>query len=89
MTQYDDTVERHRLLLEAEAWSMQTKSIHVHGFNSMYYDDHPEDTEGNKMVTDIEYNCGYIERKQNGKVIRTFGRVLEGEELLNHYVRNT
>lgn len=89
MTQYDDTVERHRLLLEAEEWSMKTKSIHVHGFNTMYYDDYPEDTEGNKMVTDIEYNCGYIERRQNGKVIRTFGRVLEGEELLNHYVRNT
>ena len=88
MTQYDDTVERHRLLLEAEDWSMKTKSIHVHSFNSMWYDNHPEDTD-NGSVTDIEYNCGYIERKQNGKVIRTFGKILEGEELLNLYVRNT
>jgi len=88
MTQYDDTVERHRLLLEAEDWSMKTKSIHVHGFNSMWYDNHPEDTEAGN-VTDIEYNCGFIERYQNNKVIRTFGRILEGQELLNHYVRNT
>ena len=88
MTQYDDTVERQRLLLEAEEWSMKTKSIHVHSFSSMWYDDHPEDTE-NGNVTDIEYNCGYIVRKQNGKVLRTFGRILEGNELLEHYVRNT
>ena len=53
----------------------------------MWYDDHPEDTK-NGNVTDIEYNCGYIVRKQNGKVIRTFGKVLEGDELLDVYVRN-
>ena len=88
MTQYDDTVERHRLLLEAEDWSMKTKSIHIHSVNSSWYDNYPEDT-ANGSVTDIEYNCGYIERKQNGKVIRTFGKILEGEELLNLYVRNT
>lgn len=88
MTQYDETVERQRLMLEAEAWSMGTKAIHVHGFDSMWYDNHPEDTEGSKMVTDVEYNCGLIERNQNGKLIRTFGKKLEGEELLNHYIRN-
>ena len=88
MTQYYDSVERHRLLLEAEDWSMKTKSIHVHSFSSMWYDDHPEDTaDGN--VTDIEYNCGYIVRKKNGKVIRTFGEILKGDALLDSYVRNS
>jgi len=87
MTQYDDTVEKQRLMLEAEAWSMGTKAIHIHSFSSMWYDDHPEDT-ANGNVTDIEYNCGFIERKKDGKLLRTFGKVLQGEELLQYYVRN-
>jgi len=87
MTQYDNTVERQRIMLEAEEWSMGTKSIHVHSFNSMYYDDHPEDTEGGKSVTDVEYNCGLIKRSQGGKQIRTFGKELKGAELYDAYTR--
>jgi len=89
MTQYDEAVEKQRTMLQAEDWAMQTKSIHVHGFDSMWYDDHPEDTEGSKMVTDVEYNCGLIERSQGGKPLRTFGRILKGEELYDAFVKNT
>jgi hypothetical protein len=38
-----------------------------------------------KSVTDIEYNAGYIERFQNGKLIHTFGKKMSDEELLNAY----
>jgi hypothetical protein len=87
MTQYDEVVDKQRTMLEAEEWSMKVKSIHVHSFKSMYYDDHPEDTEGGKMVTDIEYNCGLIKRSQGSKFIRNFGKELKGEELYDLYVR--
>ena len=87
MTQYDETVEKQRIMLEAEEWSMQVKSIHVHSFDSMYYDDHPEDTEGNKMVTDVEFNCGVIKRSQGGTHLRDFGKELKGEALYDAYTR--
>lgn len=87
MTQYDETVEKQRIVLEAEEWSMQVKSIHVHSFNSMYYDDHPEDTEGGQAVTDVEYNCGLIKRSRGSKHIRNFGVELKGEALYDAYTR--
>ena len=89
MTQYDEVVDKQRTMLEAEDWAMQVRSLHVHSFNSMWYDDHPEDTEGGKMVTDVEYNCGLIKRSQNGKPLRNFGKELKGEELFDHYIRET
>ncbi len=88
MTQYDDTVERQRLLLEAEEWAKGVKSLHVHSFDSMWYDDRPQDTKGKKMVTDTEYNNGVITRHQNGKLIHTFGEELTGDKLIDTYVRN-
>ena len=89
MTQYDDVVERQKTLLEAEEWAMQVKCVHIHGLQSMWYDDHPEDTKNGKMVTDTEYNCGLIERQQGGKLLRTFGKALKGQELYDHYCRST
>jgi len=89
MTQYDDVVEKQKTLLEAEDWAMQVKSLHVHSFDSMWYDDHPEDTENGKMVTDVEYNCGLIKRTQDGKLLRTFGKELKGQALYDHYCRST
>ena len=89
MTEYSDTVERQRLLLEAEEWAGSVKSLHVHGFNSMWYDDRPQDTKDGKMVTDTEYNSGIITRHQDGKLIHTFGEKLTGDKLIDSYVRNT
>ena len=86
MTQYDNTVDKQRIMLEAEDWSMQVKSIHVHSFKSMYYDDHPEDTD-NGAVTDVEYNCGLIKRSKGSKHIRNFGVELKGEALYDAYTR--
>lgn len=87
MTQYDNEVERQRIILEAEEWAKGVKSIHVHSFNSMWYDDHPEDTDGTprKTVTDIEYNNGLVVRSRNGKQIRKFGVILKGDALIQQY----
>ena len=88
MTQYNDVVERQRLLNEAFDWSEQVKAIHAHSLNSMHYDDRPEDTSDGKGVTDVEYNSGLIVRHQNGKVIHTFGEKLTGDALLDSYTRH-
>lgn len=89
MTQYDDRVERQRLLLEAEKWAQSVKDIHVHGLSSMWYDDRPEDTADGEYVTDTAYNSGLITRSKNGKIIHTFGEALEGDALLDSYARHT
>lgn len=90
MTQYDAVVERQKTLLEAEEWAMKVKSLHVHSFTSMWYDNRPQDTNhGKENVTDIEYNCGLIKRSKSGKHIHTFGTELKGEALLDAYRKNT
>lgn len=86
MTQYDNDVERQRLMLQAEEWAVQVSGIHVHSFNSMWYDDRPEDT-ADGSVTDISYNSGIVVRQKNGETIHTFGEVLTGQKLLEEYVR--
>lgn len=88
MGQYDDVVEQQRLLLEAEEWAKGVKSIHMHSFNSMWYDDRPEDTK-NGAVTDKEFNNGIVERYQKGKLIHTFGTPLKGSDLVQEYKRST
>jgi hypothetical protein len=88
MSEYDTVVERQRILLEAEEWAIQPKAIHVHSLDSMWYEtsESVKDFE-NGSVTDTEYNGGHIIRKQNGKVIRTFGQRLIGEDLSQAYQR--
>jgi hypothetical protein len=88
MTQYDESVQRQRDMIDAEEWSSKIKSIHVHSFDSMHYDTRPEDTADGKSVTDHEFNSGIVQRYQNGKLIHTFGKELKGEELLRAFVRN-
>tara|TARA_Y100000114_G_scaffold41990_1_gene37400 strand:- start:1721 stop:1993 length:273 start_codon:yes stop_codon:yes gene_type:complete len=87
MTEFKDVVYRQSLLLEAEQWALGVRNIHVHSLNSMWYDDRPTDTANGNSVTDITYNNGLIERKQNGKIIHYFGRKLEGQELIDQYLK--
>ena len=58
MTQYDETVENQRLLLEAEEWSKGIRSMHAHSLDSMWYDTRPQDTADGKTVVDTQYNNG-------------------------------
>lgn len=87
MTQYDETVDKQRIMLEAEAWAKNVACIHVHSTGSMHYDDHPEDTADGQNVTDVEYNCGLVKRSRGGVPLRTFGVELKGEALYDAYVR--
>jgi len=43
MTEFSETVEKQRILLEAEEWAKGVKDLHVHGLNSMWYDDRPQE----------------------------------------------
>lgn len=85
MGQYKDRVERQRLLLEAEIWADGIESIH--GFDTrkvtMAYDDYLDDG----IVVDTTFNDGRIERRKDGKLIRTLGKKLEGDELIDKYWR--
>jgi len=87
MTQYTKSVERQKIMMEAEDWAKSVKSIHAHSLNSMHYDDRPEDTIDGQCVTDTEYNSGVVERSQNGRLIHTFGKKLTGQALLDEYER--
>jgi hypothetical protein len=91
MGQYDDRVERQRLLLEAEDWSKTIKSIHVHGCTSMWYEteDSIKDIEDNGQVTDRVFNSGLIYRYRQDKLIHTFGEALTGDALIDSYCRHT
>lgn len=89
MGQYDNVVERQRLLLEAEAWADGVKSVHVHSMTSMWYETEESKIDiENGMVTDTEFNGGLIERRKNGNVIRTFGARRAGDELIDSYTRS-
>ena len=86
MSQYDDKVERQRLLLEAEEWANGINSIHIHSLKSMWYDDRPQDTDtGN--VTDTQFNDGRITREKGGKLLHTWNNEqVTGDDLISKYI---
>ena len=86
MSPYSEVVERQRILIAAEKWAIQVRSIQAHSCDSMHYDDRPEDT-AESGVMDIEYNGGWIDRYKNDVVIHTFGDKLSQDELLRAYGR--
>jgi len=92
MGQYDEVVQRQRVLLEAEEWANGIKSLHSHRLSSMWYDDRPQDTENGQFVVDRQFNGGEIERtiyNADGKNIGTyiFGRRLTGDDLISEYTK--
>lgn len=87
MGQYDDKVERQRLLLEAEKWAEGVKSLHAHSLSSMWYDNRPQDTANGKGVVDTQFNSGLIERTLDDGTIVYFGEKLKGDELISEFVR--
>lgn len=87
MGQYDDKVERQRLLLEAEKWAKEVDGIHAHSISSMWYDTRPQDTEDGKGVIDVQYNSGLIKRTCDDGSTLFFGKELTGDDLISEYVR--
>jgi len=89
VTQYNDRVERQRLLIEAEDWAKGVKGLHAHSLSSMWYDNRPEDTADGKGVLDIEYNSGRVERTlDNGQKFIFTDYELKGDALLQSYIQN-
>ncbi len=93
MGQYDEVVERQRLLLAAEEWAEGCSGLHTHRLDSMWYDDRPDDTKNGQFVMDKHYNGGEIERTifdTNGKKIgiHMFGERKTGDDLIQEYTRN-
>lgn len=88
MGQFDNVVERQRLLLRAEVWAASVKSVHAHSLSSMWYDTRPQDTEEGKSVLDVEYNNGLIKRRCNDGLEVYFGTELKGDALIDAYERN-
>ena len=87
MSQYDDKVEKQRLLLEAEEWANGIQSLHVHSLKNCWYDDRPQDTD-NGNVTDTIFNDGRIIREQGGKLLHTCNNEqVTGDELIARYIR--
>jgi len=86
MTEFDDRVERQRILLEAEEWADGVKQMHAHSLKSCWYDDRPQDTDDGGVL-DVQYNDGRIERTKDGKVIHIWdGEVKEGDDLIAAYL---
>ena len=56
MGQYDDIVERQRILLEAEEWAKQPRSVQVHRLTSMWYEteESMKDFENGKLGVPID-----------------------------------
>jgi hypothetical protein len=90
MGQYDKVVEKQRIKIAAEEWAGKVKSIHAHSLSSLYYDDRPQDTQGNKSVVDIEYNSGRVERKliNTGETFIFDKYELKGNDLLQTFGQN-
>ena len=91
MGQFDDRVERQRLLLEAEEWAQTVKFIQMHSLSSMWYDteESAKEIKENGAVTDTAFNSGLIFRRRNDKLIYTFGTELKGDALIDSYTQHT
>ena len=94
MGQYDDRVERQRLLLAAEEWAEGCSGLHSHRLKSMWYDDKPEHTDNGQFVMDKHFKGGEIERTiydaDGTKIgVHMFGERKTGDALIQEYTRNT
>ena len=95
MGQYDDKVEKQRLLLLAEKWAEGVKTIHAHSISSMWYDTRPQDTEDGKSVLDaalqnqldVPYSCqggvcsSCMARVKSGTAVMATNQILTDEEV--------
>ena len=87
MGEFQERVDRQRILLEAEEWAKGVVSLHTHSITSMWYETEASkaDIEENGMVCDTQYNDGRIVRERNGRIILVLGEKLEGDDLIDKY----
>ena len=65
MTQFNDKVERQRLLLAAEEMRDNVTNIHCHRLDSMWYETEKTKSQTKDGVMDVTYMDGRIERTLN------------------------
>lgn len=83
MTEHTAKMTLYAQLIEAEKWNNQSTGFHLHSLKSMWYENDESIVFVKKgSVTDISYPDGHIDRFQNGKLVYTFGKKLQGKELL-------
>lgn len=87
MTEFSDIVEKQKAILAAEEMRNMVESLQVHSLNSMWYDNRPQDTENNKMVTDIMYMDERIERTLSDGTIILMQQGLKGEDFIRKVER--
>ena len=87
MTEYSDIVEKQRAILAAEEMRDTVENLHVHSLNSMWYDNRPQDTENDQMVTDITYMDERIERTLSDGTIILMKQGLKGEDFVRKVQR--
>jgi len=89
MSQYDDVVDKQRVIIEAEKWAKGVKGIHAHSLTSMWYETNPDRTGDDLSVIDVEYNDGVIEREyiKTGNV-ESIGEHLTGQALYDEFGRH-
>ena len=89
MSQYDDVVDKQRVIIEAEKWAKGVKGIHAHSLTSLWYETNPDRTGNDLSVIDIEFNDGVIEREyiKTGKV-ESIGEHLTGQALYDEFGRH-
>ena len=90
MGQYDNAVERQRIILEAEEWAKGVKSVHAHPFTSLWYETRPDRSGDELRVLDVEFNDGVIEREYilTGEK-EIIGEHLTGTALHDEYLRQS
>ena len=89
MSEYDDVVDKQRVIIEAEKWAKGVKGIHAHSLTSLWYETNPDRTGNDLSVIDIEFNDGVIEREyiKTGKV-ESIGEHLTGQALYDEFGRH-
>jgi len=87
MTEFSDIVDKQRIILKAEELRDSIENMHIHGLSSMWYDNRPQDTEGNKTVTDITYMDDRIERTLPDGTIIIMQQGLKGRKWLDKVER--
>jgi hypothetical protein len=87
MTQFNDKVERQRLLLAAEEKRDNVTNIHAHRLDSMWYETEETRAQTKDGVMDITYMDGRIERtlKDGSKVLLVEGKT--GDDLIQEVSR--
>lgn len=88
MSEHFNVVHKQAIKLDAEEWSKGIKMIHIHSLESSWYEtaESVKDIQ-NGSVCDTMFNDGRIERRQNNKLIRVFGKALKGDRLIDEYNR--